>query len=67
MKSRSSRDILKALAADGWVVKYQVGSHVQLINSSKPGKVTVPHPKKDLAPVTVRSIARQAGLELEGL
>ena len=65
MKSWSSRDILKALTADGWTVKHKVGSHVQLVHPTKPGKVTVPDPKKDLAPGTVRSIARQAGLNLE--
>jgi predicted RNA binding protein YcfA (HicA-like mRNA interferase family) len=65
MKSWTSRDILKAPAADGWVIMHTVGSHVQLVHSTKPGKVTVPHPKKDLAPGTLRSIARQAGLDLE--
>lgn len=64
MKSWSSREILKVLAADGWTVKHQVGSHVQLVHPTKPGKVTVPHPKKDLATGTVRSIARQALIEL---
>jgi len=65
MRSWSSRDILKALTTDGWIVKHQVGSHVQLVPPTKPGKVTVPHPKKDLAPGTVKSIARQALLDLE--
>lgn len=65
MKSWSSRDILKALVADGWGIKHQVGSHIQLVHPAKPGKVTLPHPKRDLAPGTVRSIARQAGLDLE--
>lgn len=65
MKSWTSRDILKVLAEDGWVVKHQVGSHIQLIHPTKAGKVTVPHHKKDLAPGTVRSISRQAGLDLE--
>ena len=65
MKSWSSRDVLKVLTADSWVVKHQVGSHLQLVHPTKPGKVTLPHPKKDLAPGTIRSIARQAGLDLE--
>jgi len=65
MKSWTSRDILKVLADDGWIIKHTVGSHVQLVHPAKPGKVTVPHPRKDLAPGTVRSIARQAGLDLE--
>jgi predicted RNA binding protein YcfA (HicA-like mRNA interferase family) len=65
MRSGSSREILRILSDDGWTVRHQVGSHVQLVHPVKPGKVTVPHPKKDLAPGTVRSIARQAGLDLE--
>ncbi|MGA2547430.1 MAG: type II toxin-antitoxin system HicA family toxin [Rectinemataceae bacterium] len=65
MKSWSSWDVLKVLADDGWVVKHQVGSHIQLVHPTKSGKVTVPHPKKNLAQGTVRSIARQADLDLE--
>jgi predicted RNA binding protein YcfA (HicA-like mRNA interferase family) len=65
MKSWSSKELLKRLAADGWTVKHQVGSHVQLIHPTKPGKVTVPHPRKDLAPGTAKSIALQAGIDLE--
>jgi predicted RNA binding protein YcfA (HicA-like mRNA interferase family) len=53
------------LASDGWVIKHQVGSHVQLVHPTKPGKVTVPHPLKDFAIGTVKSIAWQAGLDLE--
>ncbi|PKL07803.1 MAG: addiction module toxin, HicA family [Spirochaetae bacterium HGW-Spirochaetae-7] len=65
MRSWTSKDILRRLSEDGWVVKHQVGSHVQLVHPIKAGKVTVPHPNKDLAPGTVRSIARQAGIALE--
>jgi len=65
VKSWSSRDILKMLGDDGWLIKHQVGSHIQLVHPTKPGKVTVPHPRKDLAAGTVRSIARQSGLDLE--
>jgi predicted RNA binding protein YcfA (HicA-like mRNA interferase family) len=46
-------------------VRRKVGSHIQLVHPTKPGKVTVPPPKKDLAPGTVRSIAKQAKLDLE--
>jgi predicted RNA binding protein YcfA (HicA-like mRNA interferase family) len=65
MKSWTSGDILRILSEGGWVVKHQVGSYVQLVHPTKPGKVAAPHPKKDLAPRTVKSIARQAGLNLE--
>ncbi len=53
------------LTADGWTVKNKVGSHLQLVHPVKKGKVTVPHPKKDLAPPTVKSIAKQAKINLE--
>ncbi|WP_373487945.1 type II toxin-antitoxin system HicA family toxin [Blastomonas sp.] len=60
----NSRDVLKALAADGWKPKHQAGSHLQLEHASKPGKVTVPHPKKDIPLGTLRSIERQSGVSL---
>ncbi|PKM45560.1 MAG: addiction module toxin, HicA family [Firmicutes bacterium HGW-Firmicutes-8] len=34
-----------------------------LRHPTKQGKVTVPHPKKDLDPKTIRSILKQAELE----
>ena len=61
---RSSRAVLAALQADGWVVVGQKGSHVQLKHPTKPGKVTVPHPKKDFPLPTLKSIERQSGLKL---
>lgn len=62
MKSYSSREILKMLYDDGWIVKNQVGSHIQLIHPTKPGKVTVKHPAKTIPVATVKSIFKQAGL-----
>jgi len=59
-----SRDVLKALEADGWSKVAQKGSHVQLKHPTKPGRVTVPHPKKDLPIGTLRSIEKQAQLKL---
>lgn len=63
MKVFSSKEILEILFEDGWCIKNQRGSHLQLIHPRKPGKVTVPHPKKELDPKTVRSIFKQAGIE----
>jgi predicted RNA binding protein YcfA (HicA-like mRNA interferase family) len=54
--------LIKRLKADGWFLVHTVGSHQQFKHAAKPGKVTVPHPKKDLPLPTVRSILRQAGL-----
>ncbi|MES2187251.1 MAG: type II toxin-antitoxin system HicA family toxin, partial [Pseudomonadota bacterium] len=49
--------------ADGWKMVATVGSHHQFKHADKPGRVTVPHPKKDLPIGTVKSILRQAGLK----
>ncbi len=38
------------------------GSHHQFKHPVKPGRVTVPHPRKDLSPNVVRSILKQARL-----
>lgn len=62
MPSVSSKDIIRELKADGWEKVAQRGSHVQFKHPTKPGRVTVPHPKKDLPPGTVAAIRRQAGL-----
>jgi len=61
----NSRDVIRALEANGWVQVAQKGSHVQFKHPSRPGRVTVPHPKRDLPLGTLRSIARQAGLRME--
>ena len=61
----NSRDVIRALKANGWVQVAQKSSHVQFKHPSRPGRVTVPHPKRDLPLGTLRSIARQAGLRME--
>ncbi len=58
---RNSRKLIRKLEAEGWFVVAQRGSHVQLKHAQKPGRVTVPHPRRDLPTGTVRSIYRQAG------
>ena len=60
----TSRDVIVALRADGWVQVAQRGSHVQFKHPAKPGRVTVPHPKKSLPVGTLKSIEKQAGLIL---
>lgn len=62
MTSYNSRQIIKMLEADGWVLMRTVGSHHQFRHPTKPGLVTVPHPKRDLPTGTVKSIFKQAGL-----
>lgn len=65
MKSYSSRELIKILKADGWYEVACVGDHHQYKHSTKPGKVTIPHPKKDMPIKTVKSILKQAGINLE--
>ncbi|MCC7167150.1 MAG: type II toxin-antitoxin system HicA family toxin [Rhodospirillales bacterium] len=57
-----SRQLIRNLEQDGWYRVAQRGSHVQFKHPAKPGRVTVPHPKKDIPVGTLKSIARQAGL-----
>lgn len=60
----NSRDVIAALQADGWRVVAQKGSHVQFKHPGKPGRVTVPHPRRDIPLGTLRSIEVQSGLKL---
>jgi predicted RNA binding protein YcfA (HicA-like mRNA interferase family) len=60
----NSLDVLAALKIDGWRAVAQKGSHMQLKHPVKPGRVTVPHPKRDLPLGTLKSIERQAGVKL---
>ncbi len=62
--SISSREILKILRQAGFEVDRQTGSHVQLWHAEKRRQVTVPHPKKDIAIGTLKSIERQSGIQL---
>jgi len=59
-----SRDVIKRLKADGWFQVDQEGDHVQFKHPSKPGRVTVAHPVKDIPDGTLASIRRQSGLTL---
>lgn len=58
-----SADIIKILKQDGWTQCHQKGSHCQYKHPIKSGRVTVPHPKKDLPIKTVQSIFKQANIK----
>ena len=56
-------DVLRMLHDDGWRLVATKGSHRQFKHGAKPGRVTVPgKPSDDLAPGTLNSILKQAGL-----
>nr|WP_249325429.1 type II toxin-antitoxin system HicA family toxin [Halomonas boliviensis] len=57
-----SRALIKELKKDGWELVRVNGSHHHFRHPTKPGTVTVPHPKKDLKTGLVRAIRKSAGL-----
>jgi predicted RNA binding protein YcfA (HicA-like mRNA interferase family) len=59
-----SRVVIQKLKAAGWYQVAQKGSHVQFKHPTEAGRVTVPHPVRDIPKGTFRSIERQAKLEL---
>jgi len=57
-------ELLRVLQSDGWYLVATRGSHRQFKHAIKPGRVTVPgKPSDDLAPGTLNSILKQAGLK----
>lgn len=59
------RAIVRVLEADGWRLSRTRGSHHHYKHPTKTGVVTVPgRGGDDLAPGTVNSILKQAGLKL---
>lgn len=54
--------LVKELKKEGWVLRSGNGSDHVLTHPTKPGHVTVPHPKKDLGKELVKAIRKQAGL-----
>ena len=58
------RQVIKLLEDDGWQLVVTRGSHRQYKHPTKPGRVTVPgNMNDDLAPGTLNSVLKQAGLK----
>jgi predicted RNA binding protein YcfA (HicA-like mRNA interferase family) len=58
------RDVLKLLEEDGWYLIRTKGSRRQYKHPTKTGLVTLPgKPGDDLAPGTLNSVFKQAGLK----
>lgn len=52
------------IEADGWYLARSKGSHRQYKHSTRPGLVTVSgHPSDQIAPGTLNSVLKQAGLK----
>jgi len=60
-----SRSIIKMLKQNGWYEVAQSGSHIQFRHPQRKGRVTVPHPKKDIPIGTLKSIERQSGIKFK--
>ncbi|WP_377707682.1 type II toxin-antitoxin system HicA family toxin [Pseudomonas protegens] len=58
----NSRQLIAQIEADGWYLVRVKGSHHHFKHPTKPGLVTIPHPKKDLLAKTVSSILKRARL-----
>ena len=65
MKSYSSREVLKALKADGWYEVACDGDHHQFKHPTKKGRVMLTHPRKDIPIKTLKSIEKQSGIVLD--
>jgi predicted RNA binding protein YcfA (HicA-like mRNA interferase family) len=64
MPSMKVRDAIRLIEGDGWYLVTTRGSHRQYKHPRKPGRVTIAgKPSDDLAPGTLNSILKQAGLK----
>ena len=55
---------MQRLRDDGWYEVAREGSHKQFKHSTKKGRVTVPHPFRDIPIGTLKSVEKQAGIRL---
>ncbi|MCF1504415.1 type II toxin-antitoxin system HicA family toxin [Afifella sp. H1R] len=60
-----SGTVLRLLKLDGWYEVTRRGSHLQMKHPEKAGRVTLPHPKRDIPLGTLKSIEKQSGLKLK--
>jgi predicted RNA binding protein YcfA (HicA-like mRNA interferase family) len=57
-----SAEPIRLLEREGWVLERIKGSHPQFKHPGSRLVITVPHPRKDLKPGTLRQIMKDAGL-----
>ncbi len=60
----TSKEIIRRIQAAGWAHARTTGSPWHFQHATRPGVVTVPHPKRDMAVGTLKSIERQSGVKL---
>jgi predicted RNA binding protein YcfA (HicA-like mRNA interferase family) len=59
----NSKEIIKQMEEDGWMLRAIRGSHHIFNHPNKPGHISIPHPKKDLGKGLVLKLLKQAGLK----
>ena len=59
----TSRELIKLIREKGWYLDSIAGSHHHFKHPEIAGKVTIPHPKKDIKKGTLKSILKQSGLK----
>ena len=59
----TSKEVIKKLTDDGWVLRGIKGSHHIYTHQYKSGHISVPHPKKDLGIGLVKNLLKLAGLD----
>lgn len=59
----NSADLIKHLERDGWALANVRGSHHVFRHPTKPGRISVPHPKKDLGKGLAHKLIKLAGLK----
>jgi predicted RNA binding protein YcfA (HicA-like mRNA interferase family) len=58
------REAIRLIEEGGWILVATRGSHRQFKHAAKPGRVTIAgNPSDDIAPGTLNSILKQAGLK----
>jgi len=59
----NSKQLIRQLEADGWLLRGVKGSHHVFTHPAKPGHISVPHPKQDLGVGITHKLLKQAGLK----
>ena len=59
----TSKEVIRKLTDDGWVLRGIKGSHHIYTHPFKSVHISVPHPKKDLGIGLVKKLLKLAGLD----
>ncbi len=58
----NSKDLIRELLKDGWILDRINGSHHIYKHPHKAGHLSIPHPEKELGTGLIRQIRKAAGL-----